>query len=109
MILFIHLQRAVEALQRPISPHLLEAIMSLDNTRILALIFSTKKVGSWLYQQAVDELFPEQQQVIPQREVSVREHPSSPVLQVQRLEPSVVTVPSTDKEKSKGKRNANNA
>ena len=34
-LLYEHLRRAADALQRPISSHLLEAIMSLDNNKIL--------------------------------------------------------------------------
>ena len=59
-IMFSHLQRAVEALQRPVSSHLLDVIMLLDNTKNLALIFSAEQLDSWLYQQAVYERCPEQ-------------------------------------------------
>ena len=41
--------------------------------------------------------------VYRKKEVLVRENPSTPVLQEQRQEASVVTVPSTDKGRSKGK------
>ena len=41
-LLYEHLRRAAEALQRPISSHLLEAIMPLDNSEILGMIFQRK-------------------------------------------------------------------
>ena len=44
-LLYEHLWRAAQALQRPISSHLLDAIMSLDSIKILAMFFSAKKVG----------------------------------------------------------------
>ena len=43
-ILYSHLQRAVESLQRPVPPHVLDEIMVLDSAKILALTFLQK---SW--------------------------------------------------------------
>jgi hypothetical protein len=43
-LLYEHLRRAAEALQRPNSVQLLEAIMSLDNSKILGMTFSTKNL-----------------------------------------------------------------
>ena len=80
----------------------LDAIMLLDNKK-WALIFSTK---SWIAGSTNKQWMSSSQsscRVYRKKEVLVRENPSTPVLQEQRQEASVVTVPSTDKGRSKGK------
>ena len=57
-ILHSHRQRATEPLQRPVSPHLVEEIMQLDNVKFLALIFSARKLDDWLQQKSSRGAFP---------------------------------------------------
>ena len=42
--------------------------MQLDNVKILALIFSARKLDDWLQQKAVEELFPDHDQGVPYQE-----------------------------------------
>ena len=102
-LLYEHLRRAAEALQRPISSHLLEAITSLDNSKILGMSFSAKKLDDWLRQRATDELFPEQDKATPCQVVRPHGNHITSVGQVLGHGPEVVTVPSTEKGKSKGR------
>ena len=67
------------------------------------VFFCKKKLDGWLCQQAVEELFPEQPQGVPQQVCPTEGNPSTPASQVLRQGPTVVAVPSTEKGKSKGK------
>ena len=79
-LLYEHLWRAAQALQRPISSHLLDAIMSLDSIKILAMFFSAKK--SWTIGCAKGRLtsfFPEQGQASPHQELPIDGNHITPV------------------------------